>query len=213
MKIGIIGSGMIGGTLTKLFARRGHDVAVANSRGPDTLGDLVAEAGDGARATTVEEAADFADLVVIAVPVVAYDGLPADSFEGKVVVDAGNYYPPRDGQIESLDSDSTTSTELLGERLHGARMVKAFNTMNFRPLGEEGRPDAPREQRLAIFLAGDDEQAKGTVAGLIDELGFAPVDTGALAEGGRRQQPGSPVYNNPMRAEEAEAQLGGGGGG
>ena len=209
MKIGIIGSGMIGGTLTKLFARSGHEVAVANSRGPDTLGDLVAEAGEGARATTVEEAADFADLVVIAVPVVAYDGLPADRFEGKVVVDAGNYYPARDGQIESLDSDSTTSTELLGERLHGARLVKAFNTMNFRPLGEEGQPDAPREQRLAIFLAGDDEQAKGTVAGLIDELGFAPVDTGALAEGGRRQQPGAPVYNNPMRAEEAEAALGG----
>jgi predicted dinucleotide-binding enzyme len=209
MKIGIIGSGKIGGTLTRLFARHGHDVAVANSRGPDTLGELVAEAGNGARAATVEEAADFADLVVIAVPVVAYDGLPADRFEGKVVIDAGNYYPARDGQIESLDSDSTTSTELLGERLQGARMVKAFNTMNFRPLGEEGRPDAPREQRLAIFLAGDDEQAKGTVAELIDELGFAPVDTGSLAEGGRRQQPGAAVYNNPMRAEEAEAALAG----
>jgi 8-hydroxy-5-deazaflavin:NADPH oxidoreductase len=209
MKIGIIGSGNIGGTLTRLFARRGHQVAVANSRGPETLGGLVAEAGDGARAATVEEAADFGDLIVVALPVAAYDGLPTDRFDGKVVVDAGNYYPARDGQIESLDSDSTTSSELLGDRLRGARMVKAFNTMNFRPLSDEAQPGAPREQRLAIFLAGDDEQAKATVAALIDEIGFAPVDTGSLADGGRRQQPGTLVYNNPMRAQEAEAALGG----
>jgi 8-hydroxy-5-deazaflavin:NADPH oxidoreductase len=209
MNIGIIGSGNIGGTLTKLFARRGHQVAVANSRGPDTLGDLVAEAGDGARAATVEEAADFGDVIVVAVPVVAYDGLPADRFDGKVVVDAGNYYPQRDGQIESLDSDSTTSSELLGDRLRGAHTVKAFNTMNFRPLSDEGQPGAPRERRLAIFLAGDDEQAKATVAALIDDIGFAPVDTGSLAEGGRRQQPGALVYNNPMRAQEAEAAIAG----
>jgi predicted dinucleotide-binding enzyme len=139
----------------------------------------------------------------------AYTDLPADAFQGKIVVDAGNYYPPRDGQIDALDSDETTSTELLGERLHGSRPVKAFNTMNFRTLASEGQPGAPREQRLALFLAGDDQQAKDTVSGLIDELGFAAIDTGSLAEGGRRQQPGSSVYNTPLRAPEAQAALSG----
>ena len=86
-------------------------------------------------------------------------------------------------------------------------MVKSFNTMNFRPLGSEGRPDAPRAERLAICVAGDDDDAKSVVAGLIDEIGFAPIDTGSLHEGGARQQPGAPIYNNPMRAEEAEAAV------
>ena len=78
-------------------------------------------------------------------------------------------------------------------------MVKSFNTMNFKALGSEGRPGAPRAERLAIYLAGDDAAAKDVVAGLIDEVGFAPVDMGSLHEGGARQQPGSPIYNNPMR--------------
>jgi 8-hydroxy-5-deazaflavin:NADPH oxidoreductase len=207
MRIGIIGSGSIGGTLTKLLAGHGHEVAVANSRGPDSLGDLVAQAGDGARAATVEEAAEFGELVVVALPVYAYADLPADSFEGKIVVDAGNYYAPRDGSVEALESDETTSTELLGERLRGSRPVKAFNTMYFQTLATEGRPGAPRERQLALFLAGDDEEAKDTVAALIDQLGFAPVDTGSLAEGGRRQQPGGSLYNTPLLAPEAEAAL------
>jgi 8-hydroxy-5-deazaflavin:NADPH oxidoreductase len=209
MKIGIVGGGHIGGTLTKVFTAAGHEVAVANSRGPQTLGDLVAEAGERAHAATVEEAVAFGDLIVVALPIKAYTDLPSDGFEGKIVVDAGNYYPQRDGQIDELDTDETTSTELLAARLRGSRAVKAFNTMNYRPLGSEGRPDAPREQRLALLLAGDDEQAKATVAGLIDELGFAAVDTGSLAEGGRRQQPGGPLYNVELRAEEAEAALSG----
>ena len=209
MRIGIIGSGNIGSTTARLFAEAGHEVTIANSRGPESLGELVAELGPKAKAATVADAARNSEVVLVAVPLKAYTELPADAFAGKVVIDANNYYPQRDGQIAELDREETTSTELLARHLTGARIVKAFNTMNFRPLGEEGQPDAPREQRLAIFLAGDDEQAKGTVAGLIDEIGFAPVDTGALAEGGRRQQPGAPVYNNPVRAEEAEAALGG----
>ena len=209
MRIGIVGSGKIGGTLTELFARHGHEVTVANSRGPDSLAELVARAGENARAGTVADAASFGDVVVVAVPVAAYDTLPSARFDGKVVIDTGNYYPSRDGEIDVLESDNTTSTELLGESLPGARLVKAFNTMNYVPLGNEGRPGQPRAERLAIFVAGDEREAKELVAGLIDELGFAPVDTGSLAEGGRRQQPGAPVYNNPLRAEEAEAVLSG----
>ena len=125
------------------------------------------------------------------------------------MIDTGNYYPSRDGEIDVLESDQTTSTELLGKSLPGARLVKAFNTMNYVPLGSEGRPGQPRAERLAMFLAGDDREAKELVAGLIDELGFAPVDTGSLAEGGRRQQPGAPVYGELLRAEDAEAALSG----
>jgi predicted dinucleotide-binding enzyme len=207
MRIGIVGSGNIGGTLTELLARHGHEVTVANSRGPDSLGELVARAGENARAGTVADAASSGDVVVVATPVAAYDTLPSGRFDGKVVIDTGNYYPARDGEIDVLESDETTSTELLGESLPGARLVKAFNTMNFRTLAGEGRPGEPRSERLALFLAGDDQDAKEQVARLIDELGFAPVDTGSLAGGGRRQQPGAAVYNNPLRAEEAEAAL------
>jgi predicted dinucleotide-binding enzyme len=207
MKIGIIGSGNIGGTLLRLFSRSGDEVAVSNSRGPETLVDLVQEAGGGARAATVEDAAEFGEVVVVAVPLHVYRELPADRLAGRIVVDANNYYAERDGSIAELDDDSTTSTELLAAQLPDSRIVKAFNTMNYRALGSEGRPDAPRDERLAIFLAGDDEEAKRTVAALIDELGFAAVDTGGLADGGRRQQPGAPVYGATMTAPEAEAAL------
>jgi predicted dinucleotide-binding enzyme len=207
MRIGIIGSGNVGGTLAKLVAGQGHEVAVANSRGPDSLSELVAEAGEGVRAATVEDAIDFGELVVVAVPLRAYRELPRDGFAGKIVVDANNYFPNRDGQIDALDRDETTSTELLAEHLRGSRAVKAFNTMNFRTLAAEGRPDAPRAERLALFLAGDDELAKRTVADLIEQIGFAPVDTGSLSEGGRRQQPGSALLNASMRAPEAERAL------
>ena len=207
MKIGIIGSGKIGSTTARLFAAAGHDVTIANSRGPESLGELVDELGPNARAGTVEAAARDSEIVLVAVPLRAYSDLPAEAFAGKIVIDANNYYPQRDGQIQELDSGDTTSSELLARHLKGARIVKAFNTMNFQPLGSEGRPGAPRAERLAIYLAGDDDRAKAIVAGLIEEIGFAPVDTGNLHEGGARQQPGAPIYNNPMTAEEAEAAV------
>ncbi len=207
MRIGIIGSGKIGGTLTRLFARSGHEVAVANSRGPGTLTGLVEEAGGAARAAELEEAAAFGEVVVVAVPVGAVEDLPPEPFGGRIVVDANNYYPARDGQIEDLDEDRSTSSELLAAHLPGARVVKAFNTMYFETLATEGRPGGPRDERLALFLAGDDEEAKRVVAGLIDELGFAPLDSGSLAEGSRRQQPGAPVYGNPLLAPAAEEAL------
>jgi predicted dinucleotide-binding enzyme len=207
MRIGIIGSGNIGATTARLFAEAGHEVTIANSRGPESLAELVGDLGPNARAGTVDDAARASDVVLIAIPLRAYPDLPAEAFAGKVVIDANNYYPQRDGRIAQLDSEETTSTELLARHLTGARIVKSFNTMNFRPLGSDGRPDAPRAERLAIYLAGDDEGAKEIVARLIEEVGFAPVDTGSLHDGGARQQPGSPIYNNPMPAEEAEAAV------
>jgi predicted dinucleotide-binding enzyme len=207
VRVGIIGSGRIGATAARLLVAAGHDVAIANSRGPASLASLVAELGAGARAATVEDAASFGDVVLVAIPFHAAEALPPDRFAGKVVVDANNYFAGRDGSVAALEVDSATSSELLAARLPGARVVKAFNTINYRPLGTEGRPGAPREERLAIPLAGDDEAAKRQVAALIEELGFAALDTGGLAEGGRLQQPGGPFFNRPLRLQDAEREL------
>jgi 8-hydroxy-5-deazaflavin:NADPH oxidoreductase len=205
VRIGVIGSGKIGGTAARLFANAGHEVAIANSRGPESLAGLAEEIR--AQAATVEDAARFGDVVLVAIPLHAYDGLPADAFAGKVVVDANNYYSSRDGNIPELDSDETTSTELLASHLKDSKVVKAFNTLNWKPLGQKGKPDAPAEERLVIYVAGDEEAAKAIVKQLIDDIGFAPLDTGSLAEGGRRQQPGSPIYGPELTPKEAEEVL------
>jgi predicted dinucleotide-binding enzyme len=208
MRIGVIGSGNVGGTVARLVVGHGHEVAIANSRGPQSLQGLVAELGERGRAGTVEEVAAFGDPVVVATPLGAYDELPAAALAGKTVIDAGNYYASRDGQIPELDSDETTSSELLAERLPESKVVKAFNTMQSGMLAAEGRPDAAAEDRLALFVAGDDGAAKRTVSDLVSELGFAPIDTGSLAEGGRRQQPGAAVYGRVLRGADARAALG-----
>jgi len=195
--------------VARLLVDAGHEVAIANSRGPESLAQLVAELGDRARAVEVDEAARFGEVVLVATPLAALDSLPPEAFEGRIVVDANDYYPGRDGQIPELDDGTLTSSELLARQLPGARVVKAFNTMYFRTLATEGRPEAPREERLVLFVAGDDEEAKRKVSDLIDQLGFAPIDTGSLADGGARQQPGTPVYNQPMSPAEAERALGG----
>ncbi|HYY99210.1 MAG TPA: NAD(P)-binding domain-containing protein [Pyrinomonadaceae bacterium] len=207
MKIGIIGSGHIGATAARLFARAGHEVAISNSRGGVGLEGLVAELGGGARATDAEGAARFGEVALVAIPFGKYETLPAEAFEGKVVIDANNYYPNRDGNFPALDSGETTSSELLAGRLKGARLVKGFNTIWFEHLAKQGDAELPVEERRAIFIAGDDEEAKQVVSRLVEEIGFAAVDTGALAEGGRRQQPGAAVYNRELNAREAARVL------
>lgn len=207
MKIGIIGSGNIGATAARLFARAGHEVAVSNSRGGAGLEGLIAELGDGARATGIEEAARFGEVILIALPFGKYETLPAGAFEGKVVIDANNYYPQRDGRFAQLDGDETTSSELVAAHLKGARLVKGFNTIWFEHLAKQGDASLPVEERRAIFIAGDDEGAKRTVARLVEEIGFAAVDTGTLRDGGRRQQVGTPVYNKELNARDAARLL------
>jgi 8-hydroxy-5-deazaflavin:NADPH oxidoreductase len=205
MKIGIIGAGHIGGNAAKLFAEAGHEIAIANSRGPETLTDLVNEIGGKAKAVTVEDAANFGEIVFVSIPLGRYKELPADAFEGKIVIDSNNYYPDRDGQIEELDKDETTSSEMLAAHLKGARVVKGFNTIWFEHLKTQGRKDLPVEERRAIFIAGDDDEAKKTVAKLIEDIGFAAVDTGKLRFGGKSQQPGTGLYNRNLTANEALA--------
>ena len=207
MNIGVIGSGNIGATAARLFAAAGHQVAISNSRGPETLEGLVAEIGPGVRAATVEDAAGFGEVVMEAIPFGRYEGLPAEKLVGKIFITASNYYPARDGEVEHGD---LSLSELIQQHLPGASVVKAFNTIYFVRLGENGRPGAPIEEREAIFVSGDDEEAKGVVSGLIEEIGFAPVNAGTLAES-RRQEPGSPIYNvamNPARAREMLAGMG-----
>jgi len=206
MKIGIVGTGYIGATAARLFVRAGHEVALSNSRGGEGLAELIGELGDRARATSVAQAARFGTVVLVAVPFGRYEELPTEAFDGKVVIDAGNYYPDRDGHVPELDADETTSSELVAGHLRGARLVKAFNTIYFRHLATEGRTDLPEDDRRAIFVASDDPAAKSTVAALIRQLGFAAVDAGTLHDG-RHLEPGSPVYNQQMSAREARERL------
>src|SRR5205085_6077747 len=207
MKIGIIGSGNIGATSARLFVRAGHEVALSNSRDGEGLEALIAELGPKAKATTIEDAARFGDVIVIAIPFGKFRTLPADAFKGKVVIDAGNYYPNRDGNFAELDNDEITSSELMSAHLKEARLVKGFNTIWFEHLATLGDASLPLEDRRAIFIASDDSEAKEQVARLIEEIGFAAVDMGFLHEGGRRQQPGTAVYNKELTSKEAAALL------
>ena len=207
MKIGIIGAGHIGSSLAKLFVNAGHEVAISNSRGPQTLETLVDELGDNATAETVELARDFGDIVVVSIPLGKYNDLPTEGWEGKIVIDTNNYYPDRDGRIDEIENDSKTSSELLLDHLVGARLVKAFNTIWFEHLKTQGNIDLPLTERRAIFIAGDDSEAKAVVAKLIESIGFAAVDTGFLREGGKLQQPDSEIYNKELNAAQAAKVL------
>jgi predicted dinucleotide-binding enzyme len=193
--IGFIGSGHIGGTLARLAVGAGLDVVMSNSRGPETLQDLVAELGPRARAATAEEAAEAGDLVVVAIPFKAYADVPVEPLRGKVVIDTGNYYPQRDGQFADIDDESTTSSELVQAHLPDSHVVKAFNNIYFGHLATLGRPSGDAE-RSVITIAGDDDAAKKTVTGFLDQIGYDAYDVGPLAEGWR-YQPGTPAYGGP----------------
>jgi predicted dinucleotide-binding enzyme len=205
MRIGVIGSGHIGAAVAGKLAEAGHEVAIANSRGPETLTDVVAAIGHGARAATVDEAAAFGDVVVEAIPLHAYETLPAQALAGRIVVDAANYYPGRDGRIEAIESGAVTSSGLVARHLEGARVVKAFNTIYWEHIRDRGRP-AGEPDRLGVPVASDDADAKRVVSDLIDQIGFDAVDGGSLAES-RRQEPDTPVYGNPAGADGVRAAL------
>jgi predicted dinucleotide-binding enzyme len=192
MRIGIIGAGNIGGVLTRRLAALGHEVAVGNSRGPETLAALAAETG--ANAVPAADAGAGAELVIVTIPQRAIPLLPDGILDGAVpgapIVDTGNYYPARDGRIDAIESGLTES-RWVSEQL-GRSVVKAFNTIRAQHLMELGRP-AGSPERIALPVAGDDPEATRVVMRLVDELGFAPVDAGSIDESWR-QQPGTPVY-------------------
>jgi len=195
MKIAVIGTGNIGGNLARRFRALGHDVSIANSRGPETLGDLARETG--AKPVTVSEAARAGDVVIVTIPLKNVPALPSDLFAAVpasvVVVDTGNYYPQqRDGKIAEIEAGMTESrwTAVQLKR----PVIKAFNNIYAQHLLEKGKTKGS-PGRIALPIAGDDEAAKSVVMKLIDELGFDPVDAGSIDDSWK-QQPGTPVYGS-----------------
>jgi predicted dinucleotide-binding enzyme len=206
MKIGIIGAGSIGGTLTRRLRRLGHEVFVANSRGPESLRALASETG--ATPVSVEKAARSGSVVIVTIPEGRVPELPRDLFAGVaedvVVIDTGNYYPrQRDGRIEGIEQGMTESRWV--ERQLGRPVVKAFNNIYAKHLMERGKPKGT-PGRIALPISGDDPRAKAVVTELIDALGFDVVDVGGLDESWR-QQPGTPVYAQDFDAEGVRRAL------
>jgi predicted dinucleotide-binding enzyme len=199
---GFIGSGNIGSTVARLAVAAGHDVVMSNSRGPSTLTELVGGLGDHARAATAAEAAEAGDVVVVTIPLKNYRDVPVEELAGKIVIDTMNYYPERDGDIAALDSQTTTSSELLQAHLPASRVIKGFNNIFFQHLRDLPRPTGSAD-RSALAIAGDDPEAKRTVTGLLDELGYDTVDLGPLSEGWRTQ-PGTPAYGLMYAADEQD---------
>jgi 8-hydroxy-5-deazaflavin:NADPH oxidoreductase len=206
--LGLIGSGLIGSGIARLAVKAGYDVVLSNSRGPDTLTDLVAELGPKARAATPDEAAAAGDLVVVTVPLKAYRAVPVEPLRGKVVIDTNNYYPQRDGQIPELDDESTTVSELLQAHLPESHVVKCFNNVPAAGMVPLAKPTGDAD-RSVLAIAGDDAGAKKTVTDFLDAIGYDAYDVGPLAEGWRYQrdtkaygvfsQPGRPVKEDWLR--------------
>ncbi|WP_417540929.1 NADPH-dependent F420 reductase [Microbacterium maritypicum] len=203
--LGIIGAGHIGSQVARVAIANGYDVVIANSRGPETLADLVAELGPKARAATAQEAAAAADVAVVTVPLRAIDDLPAEQLAGKIVLDTNNYYFERDGRIEALDKGETTTSELVQRALPDSKIAKAFNHIFASEITSDGSP-AGTPDRRALATAGDDAEAVAFVTRFYDEAGFDTVNVGPLSESWRVERD-RPAYVVRQNAEELTANL------
>ncbi|WP_341956525.1 NAD(P)-binding domain-containing protein [Microbacterium sp. LWH13-1.2] len=203
--LGIIGAGHIGSQVARVAVANGYDVVIANSRGPETLADLVAELGPRAKAATAAEAAEAGDAVVVTVPLGKIDALPAEQLAGKIVLDTNNYYFERDGHIDALDKGETTTSELLQEQLPTSRIAKAFNHIFAADITTDGTP-AGTEGRRALATAGDDAEAVAFVTRFYDEAGFDTVNIGPLSESWRVERD-RPAYVVKQTAGELAANL------
>ncbi len=203
--MGLIGAGHIGSQVARLAVAHDYSVVISNSRGPETLTDLVKELGPRARAATAIDAAKAGDIVVVTVPLKNYRSVPVEPLAGKIVIDTNNYYPQRDGHIPELDNESTTTAELLQAHLPKSRVVKAFNHIYAAELTTHGQP-AGTPNRRALVIAGDDASAKATVTKMLDAFGFDTVDAGPLKEGWRIQRD-TPGYGPRRNAAELRSDL------
>lgn len=203
--LGIIGAGHIGSQVARVAVANGYDVVIANSRGPETLADLVAELGDRASAATAADAAAAGDVVVVTVPLGKIDQLPVEQLAGKIVLDTNNYYFERDGHIDALDSGETTTSELLQAQLPTSRIAKAFNHIYAADITTDGSP-AGTPDRRALGTAGDDAEAVAFVTRFYDEAGFDTVNVGSLSESWRLER-GRPAYVVRQNADELKANL------
>lgn len=197
MQIGIIGAGFIGRAVARLAIAAGHDVMISNSRGPHTLSSI--PPGIGARIGTVHEAIGFGEIVLIAIPLHQYASIPVEPLRDKIVLDANNYYPDRDGPIPELDERRATTSELLAKHLPNSRIVKVFNAILASDL-EKGGQRLPSGSQRALPIAGDDDAAKDSVARLVRQFGFDVVDAGSLAESWRFER-AKPAYCIPLDRE------------
>ena len=203
--IGIIGAGHIGSQVARAAVTRGYDVVISNSRGPETLADLVAELGPKARAATAAEAAAAGDFAVVTVPLKAYQDVPVEPLAGKIVIDTNNYYWERDGRIESLDAAEATVSGLLQEHLPTSKVAKGFNHIEFGDITTDGTP-AGTPDRRALATSSDFDDAAALVTKLYDELGFDTVNVGPLAESWRVERD-QPAYVVRQNADELVANL------
>lgn len=203
MKIGIIGAGFVARAVASVAIKSGHEVMVSNSRGPETLFSLTGTIG--CKAGYPAEAAAYGDIVVIAIPLKAYQTIPKGELVGKIVLDANNYYPGRDGQIAQLDETKLTSSELLARHLPQSMIVKAFNAIIAGDIEKDGRPAGSADRR-ALPIAGDDATAKQIVSGFLDDIGFDVIDAGPLTEG-YRFQPDTLAYCVPVNMIGLRAAL------
>jgi predicted dinucleotide-binding enzyme len=203
--IGLIGAGHIGSQLARLAVRHGYDVVLSNSRGPETLKELVNELGSRARAGTPQQAAEAGDIVVVTIPLKNIADVPVAPLQGKIVIDTNNYYPQRDGHIAELDQERTTTAELLQRHLPASKVVKAFNHIYAAELTTHGQPSGSANRR-ALAIAGNDADAKRIVTGLIDQFGFDVVDIGPLSDSWRIQRD-TPGYGPRRTADELRRDL------
>ena len=198
--IGIIGAGKIGTNVAKAAIAAGYDVVLSNSRGPETLAATTQDLGPQASAATPEQAAAAGDLVLVAVPLGKHQEVPVEPLKGKVVMDANNYYPQRDGRIEALDTNASTTSELLQHHLPESRVVKAFNNITFNQIPADATPPGTPNRR-ALSIAGDDAHAKTTVAEFLNTIGYDSVDIGSLADSWKDERD-TPAYGPRMNAQE-----------
>ncbi|WP_341940239.1 NADPH-dependent F420 reductase [Microbacterium sp. LWH10-1.2] len=203
--LGIIGAGHIGSQIARVAVAHGYDVVIANSRGPETLADLVADLGPRAKAGTAVEAGEAGDAVVVTVPLRAIDQIPVEPLAGKIVLDTNNYYFERDGRIEALDKGETTTSEIVQRHLPTSRVVKAFNHIFAADITSDGAP-AGSENRRALAVAGDDAEAVAFVTRFYDEIGFDAVNVGPLSESWRVERD-RPAYVVRQNADELRANL------
>ncbi len=202
-KIGIIGAGFIARALAKNLLALGHEVMLSNSRGPQSL--RSATAALRCKVGTAQEAAQFGDMVAVAIPMSAWRELPADALAGKMVIDIMNHYPDRDGPIDELQEGLCTTSQLIARQLPGSRVVKAFNAIMANDLERNPRP-AGAPDRRALPIAGDDAHAKAQVAALVEQIGFDVVDAGSLADSWRFER-ARPGYCVPMDKAALTATL------
>ena len=203
--IGFIGSGNIGSSVARTAIEHGYDVVLSNSRGPETLADLIAELGPRARAATPAEAALAGDFVVVTTPMTALESLPAEELAGKIVIDTNNYYWERDGRIPEIDNGEITSSGYVQRALPGAKVAKGFNHIGAADIPVDGKPAGDPDRR-AIATASDFAEASDLVTKLYDEFGFDTVNIGPLADSWRVERD-QPAYGHRQTKNELTANL------